>query len=771
MKGKGIYLALAALLGILSAFVGFTIFGFFALIYLYLLKRYKSITTLRLTIVIFVFILYSYVGVLAKQNNKTDLTGEEQSLFVELHEVDINGDLLVIRGIDKATSEKILIHYRIHSNEEKTTLQNNLKYGFTCTLTGELKPPSTYDNPNVFNYKRYLATKQIYWIYKVNQIPINNCNAPSPSFFSLMDGLRTAGVEYVATHFPEPTASLSIALLFGDQSMMDDELITSYQKIGIVHLLAISGLQVTFLTGVLFYCGLRIGIVREKMINILMVFLPIYALLTGATASVVRAVMMMMVMLICLKWGKQNILPLDALGYAFLILLLFSPYLLYDIGFQLSFGACVALLLSAPVLLKNETSLSQLILTSYIAQLATLPIILTHFFEVSLLAIVANLLFVPLFSVFLTPFFFIVFLFHPFFGILLDPLIWATNKIIIIVNAIINGFSALPLHMLILGKPGKLLLIMLFVSVLAIFITLERSRTNRLLNSLYIMIPIVVIAVIHNWSPVGEVTFIDVGQGDSILIKLPFNRGNYLIDTGGNLPFSKEPWQEKRSSFDVGEDVVVPFIKSKGITRLDKLIITHGDMDHIGGALAVIRDLSVKEILLPDVTNQSELEIELVKKANEADITISHVAEGMEWRVKDDWFKVLAPTKSSDEVDKNNQSIVLYGEIGGVTWLFTGDLEEKGEELILQKFPFIDIDVLKVGHHGSDSSSTEAFIDQFQPEVAIISVGEGNRYGHPHQEIIARYKARGITLYRTDQNGAISYFFKGRKGTFSVMLP
>ncbi|WP_187118810.1 DNA internalization-related competence protein ComEC/Rec2 [Bacillus marasmi] len=771
MKGRGIYLALAALFGILSAFVNIGLFGLLTLLYLYILKRFKSVTKLQLMLILFVFILNGFVGFSAKQNNRTELSGGEQSLHIELQQSRINGDLLVINGIHKTTTEKLLIRYRIHSPQEKAYLENTLQYGFTCTLSGKLEPPSIYHNPNVFNYQKYLSTKQIYWIFDVHDIPIETCEAPEITFLSLMDKLRSDGAKYVAKHFPEPTAALAIALLFGDQSMMDGELITSYQKMGIVHLLAISGLQVTFLSGVLFYCGLRIGIVREKMIVVIMIFLPIYALLTGATASVVRAVMMMMVILISLRFGNQRILPLDALCYSFLILLLYSPYFIYDVGFQLSFSACTALLLSAPVLLKNEGTLNQLILTSYIAQLATLPIILVHFFEVSLLSIIANLLFVPFFSIILTPFFFIVFLLHPFLGFLVDPLIWALNKIIFIVNELINGFSSLPLNMLVVGRPSNLLLLLLFISILMIFYRLERYRTNRIRMSLLIVFPIVIITMIHLWSPFGEVTFIDVGQGDSILIRLPYNRGNYLIDTGGNLPFSKEPWQEKRSNFDVGDDVVVPFLKSKGITRLDKLILTHGDMDHIGGATAIIDELTVREILLPNAKEQSELELELTLKARQSGIPINYVIEGQGWREEDDWLKVLAPDLSNDEGDKNNQSIVLYGEIGGLSWLFTGDLEVEGEQRLVQKYPSIDIDVLKVGHHGSKTSSSELFLKQFKPEVAIISVGGKNRYGHPHREIIERYQANGIKLYRTDQKGAISYFFKGRSGTFSTMLP
>lgn len=771
MKGKGIYLAIAALLGILSALESYLLMVLLMLFYLYFLYWFKEMTQLRLILFVLIFFIFSGVGFWASIHNKTELTGSEHRLQLQLLQTDFNGDVLLINGIDQATHEKLLIRYRIRSPQEKNLLKKELRYGFVCSLSGTLELPSTSKNPNVFNYQQYLSTKQIYWIFNVNALPSQNCQATSPTLFSVMDQIRTVGMNYVSKYFPEPTASLAIALLFGDQSSMNSELVTAYQKIGIVHLLAISGLQVTLLTGVLFYIGLRIGMVRENMITILIIFLPIYAILTGATPSVVRAVMMMLVILINLRWGSARLNPLDALCYAFLIIVFCSPYLIYDIGFQLSFSACVALLLSAPYIFTNEAGVSQLILTSYIAQLATLPIILVHFFEVSLLSIAANLLFVPFFSVFLTPFFFIVFVLHPILPFIFNPLLWATNKLIMFVNDGINKLSGLPFHMIILGKPGKLLIILLSVAILVIFYKLEKDRFNRFQNSLLIVIPLVGIAVIQNWSPYGEVTFIDVGQGDAILIKLPFNKGTYLIDTGGKPPVSGDTWQQKRSNFEVGKDVIVPYLKSKGISTLDKLILTHGDMDHVGGASAVIEELTITEILLPKVKAQSDIEHEIIRKANQKGIPIHYVYEGKQWGDGESLFKVLAPSSSGVKLDKNNQSIVLFAKIGGLSWLFTGDLEEIGEMELAENYPFLDVDVLKVGHHGSKTSSSEEFLQQFQPEIAVISVGKNNRYSHPHDIVLTRLASHRMTIYRTDKNGAISYFFKRGAGTFSVMLP
>ncbi len=506
------------------------------------------------------------------------------------------------------------------------------------------------------------------------------------------------------------------------------------------------------------------------MVNVLLIFLPCYALLTGATPSVVRAVVMMLVILSSMKLGHQRLLPLDALSVAFLLVLLCSPYLVFDVGFQLSFCASGALLLST-FLLKDKSMVGQLLLTSYIAQLATLPIILYNFYEFSLLSLIANVIFVPFFSVFLTPFLFFVFLLYPLLGVIFEPLVWITNQVILLVNFIIEAFSTLPFHILTLGRPVFFILLFYIGFICFIFLKLEGTPKKLGQTCLFIFLPITLQLGINMWSPYGEVTFIDVGQGDAILIKLPNHQGNILIDTGGKVAFSKDKWQERHSSFEVGEDIVLPYLKSKGVSTIDKLILTHGDFDHIGGARAIMEGLSVKEIVLPKVPSQASLELDLIKEAEANSIPVTFVSAGDSFGKNGIVFRVLTPLVDVQVADKNDHSIVMYAQFGGLNWLFTGDLEKEGEKELIKRYKNMDVNVLKVAHHGSDSSTTEEFLTAFQPEIAVISVGENNRYGHPHKKVISRLKARQIKIFRTDQNGAISYIFKGKRGTFSVRIP
>jgi len=270
-------------------------------------------------------------------------------------------------------------------------------------------------------------------------------------------------------------------------------------------------------------------------------------------------------------------------------------------------------------------------------------------------------------------------------------------------------------------------------------------------------------------NPYGQIVFLDVGQGDSIFIKMPYNQGNYLIDTGGVMPFEKENWQQRGSSFDPGKKIVVPFLKSEGIRTLDKMILTHGDADHIGGANAILEEIEVKQLIIPRISDRSDLEQSSINTAREKGTDVYLAGMGTGWKTAQGDFLILNPSESMGE--RNDQSIVLQAAIGGKKWLFTGDLGIEGENTMVRKITDFDIDVLKVGHHGSKYSSSDLFLERTNPDFAVISVGEKNRYGHPGEEVIKRFEERGIRIFRTDKDGAIIYKFTGNSGTFTTQFP
>lgn len=775
MNGKYVYFALAALLGVLCAIVTFLPFFLLTFIYFYVLTKYKRFRNAQIYLVMVIFAAFFLVGGQAKTKNKSVIPESNSKLMIEYsQDPKIDGDLLQVQAIDKQFKEKLLIRYKIKSEIEKDKLKSKSFYRCLCKVSGTMKKPAAAKNPNGFDYRNYLASKEIYWIVEIQDNPLQHCSTLKPSPLVLIKQLRFSGIRYLEKNFPPEMASLSAALIFGDRSMLDHELLGDYQKTGIVHLLAISGLHVSLLIGMVFYIGIRFGFTRQFMTNFLLFLLPIYVILTGGSPSVIRAALMIFLVLITVKWNYHvKLLLLDTISLAFILFLFISPLVLFDVGFQLSFSVSFAIILSAPYILKGyQNNGIRMLFTSVTAQLAALPLLLYHFFEVSMVGILANLFYIPLFSFVYLPGLYVLFFIQLLFGKTPQMLIDLVLKIIKFSNHLIDFLADFSFVRFIPGKPNMIMLGVYLFLIVAIFIIWEvGDYSKKRLHLLVLAVTLFTFQSCWNWlKPYGEVTMIDVGQGDSILIHLPHGKGNYLIDTGGRIDFAEEKWKERGKPFEVGRDVVVPYLKGKGITRIDKLILTHGDMDHIGGSLSILSELEVKQILLPSVTEPSETELAIIQVAKKQGIPVIKVTAGDQWKMNESEFFILSPEKNYTG-ERNSGSIAFIAYIGGVSWFFGGDLDQEGEEKIRKKYPKLKIDVLKAGHHGSKTSSAEGFIQQIKPRVALISAGEKNRFGHPHQEVLKRLNATNTIIYRTDLHGAITFHFYRGTGTFSTYLP
>ncbi|MDP4171047.1 MAG: ComEC/Rec2 family competence protein, partial [Bacillota bacterium] len=238
----------------------------------------------------------------------------------------------------------------------------------------------------------------------------------------------------------------------------------------------------------------------------------------------------------------------------------------------------------------------------------------------------------------------------------------------------------------------------------------------------------------------------------------------------GTPRFENEQWRQSIHSFEAGKDIVVPFLKGKGITVIDKLILTHGDMDHAGGSFAVMKELKVRQILIPSVASPNSTLLKIVAEAQNLGIPVVRAEDGESWSSDRASFKIVSPKK--DFVGTSNSGcIVMLAQIGGLNWLFTGDLDIEGEKRIMRSYPRLKVDILKVGHHGSKFSTSPEFLDQYHPKVALISVGENNHFGHPNQKVVKSLLQRNIAVYRTDKQGAITYQYFEDKGTFETVLP
>ncbi|MCK1982092.1 MULTISPECIES: DNA internalization-related competence protein ComEC/Rec2 [Peribacillus] len=700
--------------------------------------------------------------------NKTAYHGTESQFIITFtDQPNIDGNSL--KGfIGSEKGERLVLRYKITTELEQEKLGQFLRIGLSCPAEGTLQIPEKNRNENSFDYQRYLYRQGTHWILKADSISFEECKKPGNSIPVSIRNWRLKGITYIREHFPEESSGFVTALIFGDQTYIDEGDLTNYQRLGLVHLLAISGLHVSFLTGLLFYIGIRIGVTRERMMMAIILFLPVYMLLSGASPSVVRSCLMAMLFFLLLLF-KKRISAGAAIGSAYMALLFFRPNILYDIGFQLSFAVTFSIIMSSSIFLQYPKKSMQLFILSSICQLAALPILLFHFFEVSLLGVFLNVLYVPLYSIILLPFSLISLFIHlllPSFG---QPLISLLNFTFVLCNKAADAAAELPLASIPFGKPPFIMMLLLVISLLGLYLTWEVSFEKSKIWCGIIIVLLLLQYNLQRFSPFGEVQIIDVGQGDSILIILPFNRGNYLIDTGGQITFPIDTWAEKRKKFNTADDIIIPLLKSKGIHQLDKLILTHPDADHMGSAKELIENFKVGEIIIGGWSEEQYRNMDFVTMARDKKMKMTVVKRGDHWVAGGAPFAVLSPYEK--EENKNDSSIVLFTELGGLSWLLTGDMGEEGESELLRTFPKLQADILKVGHHGSKTSSSTPFLEQLQPKAALISVGKDNGYGHPHRDVIGNLDINGIRVFRTDEDGSIIYKYYKSSGTFRKTLP
>ncbi|UPT60081.1 DNA internalization-related competence protein ComEC/Rec2 [Geobacillus thermoleovorans] len=749
MKGQAVYPAAAALFAVAAASPSKTTCLLLIIYLLLLFIRRPHCFLPALVAALFFFVYFLIVD----HHNKTSLSGGRHSLSVRFSAAPaIDGDRL--QAAVQAGKERVQLRYIIRTAAEKEALRARLMPGVVCRLSGMLERPMPASNPYAFDYRRYLRRHRIHWLFLPEAIDLSACVRVRPTIIERLEAIREAGVRRIEARFPPEAAGIAAALIYGERRSLDEEVISGYQQLGIIHLLAISGGHVTLLVGAALAAAIRF-VTREAAVLALLVFLPMYAVLAGASPSVLRACATGMIVL-AVQWKKGMIHPLDALSWTALALLVFDPYMVWDVGFQLSFLVTFALLAHVSVLASARSMLQNLFQTALAAQLAALPILLYHFYEISVWSIGLNVFFVPWYSFVILPIAFLSAVFS------FSPLIWLFSRLIELTDAVVRFFSVDYSFMLVLGRPGPWCLAGYLTAIAAVFLDWERGRLLRGLTAVAAATALQLAAPYVD--PKGEVTVLDVGQGDCIYIELPYRKAVYLIDTSGTPEWVREPWRKRSRPFAVGRDVVVPFLKAQGVRTLDQLILTHDDADHIGAAPEVMGAVRVKKI----VTSPGALPA-VKAMARPFSVPVAASVRGDRWKVGDAAFSVLHPEAGNNE--DNNGSLVLLARLGRLTWLFAADIEEEAEQALIRAYPELRADVLKVAHHGSKTSTTELFLRTVKPRAAIISVGRYNRYGHPSPEVLMRLRQQRAIIWRTDENGAIRYVYDENGGTFQVMKP
>jgi competence protein ComEC len=661
----------------------------------------------------------------------------------------INGQTL--RGLMKDTQGRpIYIVYTFHSEEEKRQYDTIPLAGTVFLVEGEMKEPAPPSHRYSFFMGDYLKSKGAAGILEVSSF---KGLETKETMLQRIYEQRFRLSEHIQRTFPASLSAEAQALLIGVNEGVEAEIERAYQKLGITHLFAISGLHIALVSLLFFQGMLRLGVRREFAALILLIILPVYALLAGGAPSVWRAVLV--VELVMLAKYFQWRLPMDdALAISFIMFVLWQPGTVYQVGFQLSYLATASLVFSGPILARANTWWLQGFIMTFVCQLLTYPLLLYHFYEFSLSSFIANIFFVPLFSFIILPINLLL-LAASFLPVAVKSLLFSIYEPArALLTELILYLQDIPHQMWVPGKPEGIWLLILYTSV---FVTLMLLTKNIQFwrASLCLFVPAILFHASHYAERDAVVSFINVGQGDSILIELPYRRGIYLIDTGGVLRFSQERWKERRNEYEVGTQVVVPFLKGKGIDAIDKLIISHADADHVEGAEEVVKEIRIEEIHLTPGSYTKGVMKDLLQEAKKHKIAIKEQMAGDRWEKGNIQFRYIWPAET--EYEGNNDSLTLLMTYETFKGLFTGDLEETGETAIVERegSEIADIDVLKAGHHGSKTSSSEPFIDHTNPAFTIFMAGKDNRYGHPHEEVVERFIERGLPFVTTGQEGTI----------------
>lgn len=595
--------------------------------------------------------------------------------------------------------EKLIVNYKY-----KDKVFNNLSYGDKIYVKGTLSSPSKSTNFNTFNYYKYLYNKKIYYIVTASKIKKIENNK------SYLYTLKNILYRRVSTM----KSSNYIKTLLLCNNSLDKEVKDSYRINGISHMFSVSGMHINFFVGILFLYLNKITYNKRIKYIFTNIFVILYYSLFPS-ASLFRT--MIMYVLFSINFIlKLKIKKLDILFLTLFFSIIINPFIIYDLGYIYSYTISFFLVLFSNKI-KGKKGISKTVFISLLSFFVSFPITIYNSYEINIISIFLNIILVPIISLIILPLTLITFIFPIFDNILY----FFTSKL----ESISLVLSSIEITRFIFPKISILLIIIYYI-----FIFLSYKK----LRYLYI---IILFTISIYFSPYFtsslSTTINDVGEGDSIFIRLPFNKGNILIDTG---------YSEYKMSNEI-----IPYIKSMGTKKIDYLIITHGDSDHIGASSYLINNFHVNNVIF-NCGSYSALEIELIKLLDKKNI--NHYSCINSFSIDKHRFYLLN-TRNYD--NENDNSSVIYFKYNGYSLLLMGDAETNKEMDILDKYYIRDIDFLKVGHHGSSTSSSKEFITTINPRYSLISVGKNNSYGHPNKNILDNLS--NSTIYRTDISGSI----------------
>lgn len=645
--------------------------------------------------------------------------------------------------------------------------RHGLKYGDRLVVRGQLRSPPGERNPGEFNYQKYLAAQDLFAILHLNaanNVVVIHEGEGNPILTHLLYPVRRFIMSVIDASLSGQPAALLKALLLGARGELDENIQQHFINVGVIHVLAVSGLHVGFvLAGLLgFLSFLRLPTLwRIVLASICLIF---YAFLTGLKPSIVRATIMALIYLFGLLLQRRTHV-LNTMAIAAFVILCISPLSLFEAGFQLSFVAVLGIVLiydRFDKLLRPWLNsirergrvvliwMIKLFAVSLAAQIATLPLTVYYFSRFSLIAFFANLFVIPVVAI-------IVALGMP--AILLSTISLAIGGIYLnVVWLLLSGLIAfvevaekLPLAYLTMPRPSLLVLSFYFMGVM-LFVAWPHVKARKTLIYLMIFLLNGYIWLSQKDEQGLKVTFFDVGLGDAALFEFPGGK-TMLVDAGDCTQYC-----------DYGERIIDPYLVRNGITKIDHLILTHAHSDHIGGAVYLMENKRIGRIVKTHLQVSSEMDCRIEELATRKNIPIRYVQAGDTLLVESDVLVlILHPTSSfvhnarQNSSELNNSSLVFKCVYYATTIFMAGDAERPAESSMLTFGSVLQSTILKVAHHGSRTASSESFRRAIAADYGIVSVGKWNRFGLPSHELLCMYEKEGTKILQTLENGAVQF--------------
>lgn len=801
------------------------------LIYTLVMKNKTKIMLLIITTIIISSIQTTYL------NNKYNtlyksLEGEEITLIgticSSIKETDYTYSVtLKINSINKSNKYKnTKLILKVKKDNNSQTL-SNIEYGNKIILTGTYEEPTGQRNYKGFSYKEYLKTKQIYGIVEVDNssnlklIKTNNLNLLQIQINKLSEKLK----QNLKNILPEETAALAQGILLGDSLDITDEITESFKNCNLSHMLAVSGTHLSYLIlGISLILNKKIlGKKNVKIITIVVIIL--FMMITNMSPSVVRAGVSVIVAIVAtLIYRKQD--TFTTISFALLFSMIQNPFSIFNIGMQLSYAGTIGIILfyseieakikkhqkteetienkirgvrnranetkeknTKDNIIKVKNYVISSITTTLSANILIFPLTIYNFNTISLNFILSNLVTSPILGICIILGLFtlvISVISIPLARILSIPL----NLLLKLLIKITQIIAKIPFANITVITPHISTIILIYLIIAIVLIMAKNKEKNiKIIEKIYknksniikraiaiITAIILILSLLKIFNPNGclKIYFVDVGQGDCTLICTQGGK-NILIDGGGN---------RNSESYDVGEQVLLPYLLDRRIQKLDYIMISHFDADHAQGLEAVIENISVKNIIVSKQASDSAEYNKIIELCKKNNVKIIVVKRGGKIIIDQyTYFEILHPGDTMLDDGKgglNANAIVakLYYKLNNnsentitnqyFTILFTGDIEQDAEEELVKLYGNkLKSDILKVAHHGSKTSSTQEFIQAVSTKISLIGVGQDNTFGHPNEQVLERLQSINTKIYRTDLNGEITVKIN-RKGIIQI---